>query len=64
MPAAAGSIVEACTRAIEAGAQVRLVAASRLVHGLLRISGLGLLVCVYSSLPDAIAGRARAGASP
>ncbi|HTX84566.1 MAG TPA: STAS domain-containing protein [Streptosporangiaceae bacterium] len=56
--AAADSIVKACTRAIAAGPEVRLVATGQLARHLLRISGLGHLICVYSSLPDAIAGPA------
>jgi anti-anti-sigma regulatory factor len=55
--AAADSIVKACTRALETGQEIRLVAVNQLVRRLLRISGLGHLVGTYSSLPDAIAGR-------
>lgn len=62
--AAADSIVKACTRAIETGQEIRLVAVNRLVRRLLRISGLGHLVGVYSSLPDAIAGRLPPEAPP
>jgi anti-anti-sigma regulatory factor len=59
--AAADSIMKACTLAIEAGPEIRLVAVNQLVHSLLRISGLGRLVYVYSSLADAIADPASVG---
>lgn len=60
--AGVGLIVNACTRAVEAGTEIRLIAVNHLVRRLMRVSDPAHLVCVFSSLPDAISSPASARA--